>query len=415
MPHQSYTWHIHMTGIVQGIGFRPLVYQLAHKMDIKGMVYNDVDGVHIVINCEGPKAEDFYRRISAKPPSRANINTSSISKIPFQEFEKFQIVHDHTGTQPNIHLTPDFATCELCKKEIERPGDRRHSYAFTTCCECGPRYSIIHKLPFDRNNTEMGEFEMCKSCRTEYESPSDRRYYAQTNSCESCGVQLELHQVNSVFTDNRVEPIIRKIVQEWANGKIIAIKGIGGYLITCDASNTSAIETLRVRKNRPHKPFALMYPETQATSHFEINSKESQYYSGPVSPIILLPNVEKTRVQEGICDNLSRVGVMVPYAPIYQLLLGEYGKPIVATSANVSNSPIVFQDEKALEELFDIVDWVLVNDRKILVPQDDSVIAFSSFFKHKIIFRRSRGMAPSFFWSQSKSPTQLNSSHGCSA
>jgi len=397
MSQESNTWHIYLSGLVQGVGFRPFVYNLALEHHLNGWVNNDVDGLHIVFNGSKIRADQFYNEILSHPPYLAQITSSSLTAAVNEEFQDFQIIHQSNSVKPQLYLTPDFALCHNCSNELKSITNRRYNYPFITCSECGPRYSIIGALPYDRENTVMDGFEMCENCRIEYSEPTDRRYYSQTNSCGTCGIQLALHILKEEVLTIDNEEVIRLIVEAWSEDKIVAVKGIGGYLITCDASSADAIATLRNRKNRPDKPLALMYPDLDSLKDFELSTEEKEELSSPVSPIVLAYKKGKSGTTTGICDGLSRVGIMLPYAPIFRLLLGSFVKPIVATSGNIHNSPIIYSDEKALDELFEIADLVLVNNREIVTPQDDSVVVYSTYFKKKIILRRSRGIAPSYY------------------
>ena len=396
MIKNSRTWQIHLSGLVQGVGFRPFIFNLAKKHGLKGWVNNDLDGLHIVFNSTQDFAFKFYNNIKANPPSLARITSSSLAEIDNQEFQKFDIIHKTNSQKPRLFLTPDFATCQNCSSELSSYTDRRFNYPFITCSECGPRYSIIQSLPYDRENTAMDYFKMCNKCRAEYSNPHDRRYYSQTNSCHTCGISIQLFksQTESISIDN--ESFTGQIVNYWNEGKIIAIKGIGGYLITCDGSNSEVISRLRKRKKRPDKPLALMYPDLNSLAEYKLSEKEKEELLSPTSPIILVKKNGETKISDGICDELSRVGIMLPYAPIFQSLLHSFGRPIVATSGNISNSPLIYSDDIALEHLFEIVDLVLAHDRKIVIPQDDSVVTYSKYFNKKVILRRSRGMAPSY-------------------
>lgn len=391
------TWHIYINGLVQGVGFRPLVYKEALEYGLKGWVKNDNDGVHIEFNTSREKADIFYKRIIKNPPQRAKITESNIIQVATKDYHAFEIIHETRAEHAKVHLTPDFATCDNCRSELFTSKNRRNQYPFITCSECGPRYSIVHQLPYDRENTSMDAFTMCEVCKNEYDDPQDRRYYAQTNSCPSCSIKLSLYDSQKEELSNDLIAIKQKISKSWNHGEIIAIKGIGGYLLTCCASNAKAIKTLRDRKKRQDKPFALMYPNLDSLSEYSLSHEELKAISDQVSPIVLVSKQEKNKILEGICDNLSRAGIMLPYAPLFELLLDVHKKPIIATSGNLHKTPIVFQDEKALAELFEIADLVLVHNREIVVPQDDSVIAYTSFFKRRVIFRRSRGLAPTYF------------------
>jgi hydrogenase maturation protein HypF len=391
------TWHIYFNGLVQGVGFRPLVYKEALTFGLNGCVKNDNDGVHIEINASREKAYVFFQRIIDNPPERSKITESNIVQAPFRDYRQFEIIHDTRAEHAKIHLTPDFATCDNCRAELFTLKNRRNQYPFITCSECGPRYSIIHRLPYDRENTNMDVFTMCEACKSEYNSPTDRRYYAQTNSCPFCSIGLSLYDSKKEKLSNDLTGIQQIISKKWSQGEIVAIKGIGGYLMTCCASNAKAIAKLRDRKKRKDKPFALMYPNLYSLDEYGLSEEEIKAISDQVSPIVLVSKQGKNKISEGICDNLSRVGIMLPYAPLFELLLDEYKKPIIATSGNLHKAPIVFKDEKALNELFEIADLVLVHNREIVVPQDDSVVAYTSYFKRRVIFRRSRGLAPTYF------------------
>ena len=391
------TWYIHITGIVQGVGFRPFVYKLAREMGVNGWVKNDVDGVKVMITCSQRTANQFFHEIKTNPPSHAVIHSIEIKLKSIHEFQDFKIIHNTDGEKTTIYLTPDFATCEQCLIELTDPDNERYRYPFITCSDCGPRYSITRAIPFERAHTEMSKFMTCNRCQSEYDNPLNRRFYAQTTSCDACGVKMTLHKTRNEPIELDSLSVIKHVVSSWKEGKIIAIKGVGGYLITCDASNKKTIKTLRRRKKRPNKPLALMYPLSKVMADYALFENEREEFLGPVAPIVLLQKPPNETLAEGICDGLSRVGIMIPYAPSFQLLLSEFDRPIVATSGNVSNSPIIFQDKKALNDLFDIADLVLTNNRDIVVPQDDSVITYSSYFMQRTIMRRSRGMAPSFF------------------
>ncbi len=391
------TWNIHITGLVQGIGFRPFVYNKAFEYGLKGWVKNDADGLHVEVSGTEEIAQLFCDELLSHPPPLARITNSRILKKPFIDYEAFEILHDSNAEYANLALTPDYATCDNCTSDLLDSKNRRYQYPFITCCDCGPRYSIIHHLPIDRENTKMDAFEICDQCEREYNDPSNRRFYAQSISCSSCGIGLELYNAQKSVVSSDFQAVINLVSKFWREGKIVAIKGIGGYLITCSAMDSDAISTLRQKKRRPDKPLALMIPHIETLDRYELSEFERDAFADGVSPIVLVKKSDSHHIVKGVCDGLSRVGIMVPYAPIFQLLLQEYKSPIVATSGNLSNAPIVFQDEKALEELSEIADYILVNNREIVIPQDDSVVTFSNYFKKRIVIRRSRGLAPSYF------------------
>ena len=391
------TFHIHIKGIVQGVGFRPHVYQLAVSRNLRGWVNNTVDGVHIRINATEKQAEEFLNELLNRPPQMAEITGHSVTEVPFEDFKSFEIIRSTPDKQANLLLTPDFAMCKDCERELFDPGNRRYRYPFITCTNCGPRYSITVSLPYDRHTTTMAPFEMCPTCETEYNDPMNRRYYSQTNSCPACAIELSLYENGRMkhhFTD------LDYIVKQWHKGKIVAIKGIGGYLLTCDATNVEAVSRLRKLKNRPVKPFALMYHDVLALSEdAELDAVEKYELESAASPIVLLPlreDVWTPLALDAIAPGLDSIGVMLPYTPLYKLLLTAFGKPIVATSGNISGSTIIYKDTQAVEDLSKISDLILLNNREIVVPQDDSVVKYSRIKRQRIVIRRSRGIAPSY-------------------
>lgn len=394
------TWHIHIKGQVQGVGFRPFVYGLAQAFGLKGWVNNTVDGVHIEINADLGQQKAFAEKLIQDKPVLAQITGVQITQINQKFFDNFQIIHSEHKGKSNLLLTPDAALCNACRSELLDKKDRRSGYSFITCTNCGPRYSIITGLPFDRPVTTMAGFKMCKACQEEYDNPLDRRYYSQTNSCKDCGVKLSLYNQQKQLVSAAEPQIIDQVIDFWRAGNIIAIKGIGGYLLTCDATNKKAIDELRLRKHRPTKPFALMFPnieDVKATTNLSSAAIKTLDY--PVSPIVLSPittNTQQHIALAEIAPKLSQIGIMLPYTPLFESLLHDFGRPIVATSGNISGSPIIYQDDKALLELGQIADYLLVNNRDIVVPQDDSVIRFSLHKTQKIILRRSRGLAPTY-------------------
>ncbi len=394
------TWHIYIEGQVQGVGFRPFVFRLATERQLKGWVSNTTDGVHIVVNTTQKGASELREAILQNPPKLAMITRIQINQTNDQLFDRFQIIKSSHQSKARLLVTPDFGICPDCKAELHQRTDRRFQYPFITCTNCGPRYSIITDLPYDRPNTTMNIFRMCPACQTEYDDPLNRRYYSQTNSCTVCAVKLTLFNSQKELISNDQKEILNLVVSIWEEGSIIAIKGIGGYLLTCDASNAEAVETLRQRKHRPSKPFALMFPDRAAIEKLiDLKAAEWKALNTPVSPIVLLKvrkETRRSRLPAAIAPGLAQLGVMLPYTPLYELLLHQFRKPIIATSGNISNTPIVFQDQKALDDLTTIADYLLVNNRSITVPQDDSVMRFSPAYEAQIILRRSRGLAPTY-------------------
>ncbi len=401
------TYHIHFEGIVQGVGFRPFVYRHAVKRGLNGWVNNTNDGVHIHVNADEKVANSFFCELKNNLPALAVITGSSIEETRFTAYQNFQIVESKSKVKPTLLLTPDVAMCNDCRNELHNIDNRRYQYPFITCTNCGPRYSIITRLPYDRPNTTMAKFTMCTVCNKEYNNPMERRHFSQTNSCPDCAVEMQLFE-NGITAHNFTN--LNLIVEHWKQGKIIAIKGIGGYLLTCDATNSGAIALLRQRKHRPAKPFALMYPDIKSIrKDVFLSTSEEDELKSIYAPVVLLspknnPEFLSPESLFEINHGLSRVGVMLPYTPLYELLLTEFNKPVVATSGNITNSTIIYQDEKAVLELSKIADVILLNNRDIVIPQDDGVVQFSKKYQQKITLRRSRGKAPTYINSDLKLP-----------
>ncbi len=395
------SWHIHIEGQVQGVGFRPRIFLLAQKYELKGWVNNTTDGVHVQYSATEKMADAFYRNLLIEAPALARITRHQLREIEAQNFDDFQIVHSSTSAVSSLLLSPDFALCTACRSELQADSNRRKAYPFITCTHCGPRYSILQRLPYDRIYTAMKPFSMCPDCEAEYHTVEDRRYYSQTNSCPQCSIDLSLFDVEGQLLEKEWMPIQQAVVAAWAAGKTVAIKGIGGYLLTCAASDAQAIERLRKRKHRPSKPLALMFPSTRILQDLlPLKADELEALESSMAPIVLLDLDEKKEslplAIEAIAPGLNQVGVMLPYAPLFELLLSEFGQAIVATSGNISHSPIVFKDKKALAQLPAIADLIVSNNREISLPQDDSVLRFSPVFRKAILLRRSRGYAPTY-------------------
>ena len=399
-----HTYHLHLSGQVQGVGFRPFVWRLAGMYGLKGWVNNTTDGVHVAFNAAAEAAEDFTGAILRDAPALAIITGHTLEIISPQTFTDFQIVHSAADAEPNLLLTPDFGLCADCRRELLDPANRRAGYAFITCTNCGPRYSIVTGLPYDRERTTMAPFHQCPACAAEYDDPADRRYYSQTNSCPICGIALRL-----VDTKGKAWPEPLETAIEWLNaGKILAVKGIGGYLLMCDATDAGVLTTLRARKRRPSKPFALLYGSLeQLAGDALLNETEKALLYNPAAPIVLLSLRDVPA--SGLCTTLvapglDQIGAMLPYTPLLELIARGFGKPLVATSGNISGSPILYDDDKAQQELSGIADALLINNRDIAIPQDDSVLRLSPAHGQKVVLRRSRGYAPTFLFDAATDP-----------
>jgi len=405
----STNYHLHIQGIVQGVGFRPFVYRLARKHRLNGWVNNTNDGVHIEINADNKQSNSFYTELLNNLPPLAKVTRSTIHKADFAKYSAFDIIKSQNNIKPKLLLTPDVGMCNDCRDELNNPDNRRHGYPFITCTNCGPRYSIITKLPYDRPNTTMTGFKMCNVCDEEYNNPMERRHFSQTNSCPDCAVEMQLYE-RGKLTQNFTN--LEYIVQQWQQGKIIAIKGIGGYLLMCDAANPKAVALLRERKHRPAKPFALMYPDMGSIKKdVYLSIAEEQELKSIHAPIVLLttkenPELLSPEATAEITHGLSKLGIMLPYTPLYELLLSKFKKPLVATSGNITDSTIIFQDDKAISELSKIADAILLNNRNIVGPQDDGVVQFSTKYEQKITLRRSRGKTPTYINPKLQVPTK---------
>ena len=395
------TWHIHISGLVQGVGFRPLVCRLAAERKLAGWVSNTTDGLHIRINSTHEVAAIFLRAILENPPPHAIITGHHLEQAPETVFTRFTIKEEETNIAPTrLLLTPDYALCPDCRNELADKKNRRYHYPFTTCLQCGPRYSVIRSLPYERKNTSMAPYTMCEACETEYQDIQHRRHYSQTNSCPHCEIPMHLYNAARQELASNPETILPILVSALRDGKTAAVKGIGGYLLLCDATNEAAVLRLRKRKQRPQKPFALLYPSaTAASGDVWLTTEEKEWLVQPDGPILLCRLKEQSA--SGLCTNrvapgLDKAGLMLPSTPLLQLIAVAFEKPLVATSANISGSPIIYKDEEALRRLTGLADLVLTYEREIVVPQDDSVVQRTAGGQ-RIILRRSRGLAPNFY------------------
>lgn len=391
-------YRLHIEGQVQGVGFRPYVFRMANRLGLTGWVNNGNDGVHIQIGGSEDACRIFIEEITVHPPHLARVVRQQVELTEKPKIDSFTIIDSDNAAEVNLLLTPDLGLCDECRNEIHNEDDRRGNYAFTTCIHCGPRYSIINALPYDRVSTSMNDFAMCPVCEREYNNPENRRHYSQTNSCPHCGVALALHDAQGFVMATEVTDILRRVNEAFLDGKIIAVKGIGGYILMTDATNPLAVQRLRDRKHRPSKPFAVLYPSVDAAAQdVVLSASERKELQSIVSPIVLLKVKEGNQSQlalKQISPGLSTMGVMLPYTPLLELIAQRWGKPLVATSGNLSGSPIFYTDDKALANLDGIADLFLTNNREIVHPQDDSVVQFAG--RQRIVLRRSRGLAPSY-------------------
>ena len=386
-------------GAVQGAGFRPFVYRLATEMKLQGWISNSAQGVFIEVEGTKEVLDRFLLRLQKEIPPRAFIQSLEFSFLDPIGFEKFEIREsDATGAKTSIIL-PDIATCPDCLKDIFSPWNGRYLYPFTNCTNCGPRFSIIESLPYDRLNTSMKKFEMCPECRTEYENPIDRRFHAQPNACPTCGPQLQVWDTGGKKLAERHDALLQAVKAIEA-GKIVAVKGIGGFHLMADARNNEAVRRLRERKHREEKPFALMFPSLEdVKKECEVDKLEERLLLSPESPIVLLSRIIghshfhlPSSISTSVAPNNPYLGCMLPYSPLHHILMGQLGFAVVATSGNLSDEPICTDEHEALDRLHEIADVYLVHNRPIVRHIDDSIVRV--MMGRELVIRRARGYAP---------------------
>jgi len=383
--------HISVRGVVQGVGFRPFVYQLAVKHGLRGWVCNTSGEVLIEIEGEDAGVARFLEELRSSPPPRASVECVTVTSHAPAGYHGFEIRPSLAREGVYQLLSPDIATCTACLQEVLDPADRRYRYPFTNCTSCGPRFTIIEDIPYDRPLTTMRRFTMCPDCRREYEDPLDRRFHAQPNACPVCGPRLSL-------TDRHGNPVdcpdpITRTAGLLRDGKIVAVKGLGGFLLACDATSQTAVMELRARKRRPSKPLALMTASLEEAERYcYVNQTEKELLASPASPIVLLARKEESAIAPAVAPGLRQLGVMLPYTPLHHLLLRESGRPLVMTSGNLSEEPIARDNDEALRRLGGIADYFLMHNRDIYARYDDSVTMVER--KTPQLVRRARGYAP---------------------
>jgi hydrogenase maturation protein HypF len=384
---------ISVRGIVQGVGFRPFIYALARRHGLAGLVRNDAEGVHI--EAEGPTEELdlFLRGIEEEAPPLAVVEGVSWKPLVVLRDRTFRIEESREGARRRALISPDVATCGECLAEIFDPTDRRHRYPFTNCTNCGPRFTITRSVPYDRAMTTMAHFEMCPECQHEYDDPSDRRFHAQPNACPVCGPRMRLLDRFGHELHGKPEDPILRAARMLRGRAVVAIKGLGGYHLACDPFDELAVRTLRGRKVRQDKPFALMGRDLEQVRELcRVSPEEEALLTSPARPIVLLERLRSCGVAEEVAPRQNTLGVMLAYTPLHHLLLHDAGVPLVMTSGNNSDEPIAYRDEEALEQLGEIADYFLVHDRPIHMRCDDSVVRVVDRETYQI--RRSRGYAP---------------------
>jgi hydrogenase maturation protein HypF len=380
-----------INGIVQGVGFRPFIYHLAQKGGLGGYIANTGTGVDIEVEGEPRKIENFFREVQTRKPPLARITHIEMQYLPPLSYQDFVIRRSHVETYRSALITPDVSVCEDCLQEMNDPGDRRYRYPFINCTNCGPRYTIIEDIPYDREKTSMASFSMCEKCRKEYGEPADRRFHAQPIACWECGPTVRLHESSGKPVEG-LDPI-SETCKLLRSGKIIAIKGLGGFHLAVDATDGKAVERLRERKNREEKPLALMSPSIEKIAQFaHMNTQEAQLLESPERPIVLLRKKERNAIASQVAPRNCCFGVMLPYTPLHSLILQEGFLALVLTSGNISEEPIAIDNEEAFRRLSGVADYFFVHNRDIYLRNDDSVVRVVG---EKVrMIRRSRGYIP---------------------
>lgn len=417
---KAYT--IHVTGIVQGIGFRPFVSKLAHELGVVGTVRNDTSGVEIHIQGVEADCQLFIERLQSDLPMHGRIDTLQMEPTELQALDDFTIILSQ-GVKGNAFIGADMAPCEACLREIQDSENRRFHYGFTNCTNCGPRYTIIESTPYDRDTTSMKVFPMCEDCQKEYDDLRGRRYHAEPNACEHCGPMFTLKGIDGTVLATGLDAI-EQAKEHIQNGSIVALKGVGGYHLVCDALQETAVQTLRQRKGRPRKPLAVMAGSLETAKQYaHISEREEELLLSPARPIVLLRKVtedttktiheesgailkcsisqnrnDQDTVQEvcniiapSVAPGMATLGILLPYAPYHYSLIPSDALWVM-TSANRSGDPVLYDDAQAVEELQGIADYILTHNREIISPVDDSVVQVVQ--NEPILIRRSRGYVP---------------------
>ena len=384
-------------GAVQGVGFRPFVFRLAEELALKGWVNNSTAGVFIEVEGPPERLEQFFRRLEMEKPPRSFIQSLESSWLDPAGYTAFEIRESESGGSKTALVLPDIATCADCLREIFDPNNRRHFYPFTNCTNCGPRFSIIESLPYDRPRTSMKSFTMCARCQAEYYDPRDRRFHAQPNACPDCGPRLELWTPSGERVSGSALELLSKTAAAIRDGKIIALKGLGGFHLIVAAHHEQAVLRLRELKHREEKPFALMGPSLASIKSFcEVSPTEERLLRSPEAPIVLLRRHTSSQsnppLANSVAPNNPYLGMMLPYTPLHHLLMSLLGFPVVATSGNLSDEPICTDENEALQRLGAIADLFLVHNRPIVRHVDDSIARI--MFGRELVLRRARGFAP---------------------
>lgn len=391
--------HLVVSGRVQGVGFRPFIYRLALTHGLVGWVKNDSGSVIIHIEGDAAEVQAFIEGLVVKAPPLAQSFLQTEKSATLEDCDGFKILSSSSSEKSRIHIPPDLFICDDCLDEMEDKAERRHNYPFINCTQCGPRYTIIEAMPYDRPNTSLKDFPLCEDCRSEYENPLDRRFHAQPLACPVCGPSLSYCRVEEKLSlEQTTSEALELAISSLRKGEIVAIKGVGGYHLMADATNTSAIKRLRQRKQRPDKPFAVMFPQ-QGTDGLEVvrtatspGPVETKALLDPVRPIVMVRKKSDRPLSPAIAPGLRELGVFLPYSPLHHLILKKFGGPLIATSGNVSGEPVLTDEGEAARRLAGIADCFLHHNRPIVRPADDPVIRVIANKPRAI--RLGRGTAP---------------------
>lgn len=385
--------HLEVRGVVQGVGFRPFVYRLAHELGLQGWVRNTSWGVEIQVSGQEAALGAFQEALRQQAPPLARIEAIRAETVlrPLQA-TRFEILESQAQAGAYQLISPDIATCPDCLREIWDSSDRRYRYPFTNCTHCGPRFTIIQGVPYDRPRTTMRPFVMCPQCQREYDDPLDRRFHAQPNACPLCGPHLTLCDAYGTLLAEG-DAALRQAEARLSGGGIVALKGLGGFQLACDATNAEAVQRLRWRKHRPHKPFAVMVPDVEMVSRYaRLDEHERRLLTSSAAPILLLRQGSEATLPEVVAPHSDIIGMMLPYTPLHHLLLGDLRLPLVMTSGNLSEEPIAYENQEALRRLSGIADVFLLHNRDIHARYDDSVWFITGGESQAV--RRARGYAP---------------------
>jgi hydrogenase maturation protein HypF len=378
-------------GMVQGVGFRPFVYSHASRRSLNGRVLNNSSGVLIDLEGDASEIDHFVRELQSNPPPLSCIESiERVDNLLLIDYADFKILESDASGQKQVPISADVATCNDCLSELFDDSNRRYRYPFINCTNCGPRFTIVEHVPYDRSNTTMRSFQMCSACRMEYEDPLDRRFHAEPTACAVCGPRLRLVDLSGKEIGGDA---IKSAIELLVSGKILAIKGIGGFHLACDALSKEAVSTLRRRKFREDKPFALMARSVDAIQPYcRLSTAETALLESPARPIVLLRRKRGIGIPRSVAPGVNTLGFMLPYTPLHHLLCEPFEQPLVMTSGNISDEPICYRDSEAVQHLKKIADYFLLHDRPIHIRTDDSVVRVVN--DNHVVLRRSRGYAP---------------------